>query len=106
MKSYVGFDVSLAETSVCVLNAGGKVRFEGNARSPRSTFTPKSAPRSPVARHRSRASMFGSRTSAFVCVRMIRVLSGLAWRPRSQLSTSSARAWLCVSAACTTPCRS
>jgi transposase len=33
MKSYVGFDVSLAETSVCVLDASGKVRFEGRVKS-------------------------------------------------------------------------
>jgi len=33
MTSYVGFDVSLAETSVCVLDAGGDVRFEGKVKS-------------------------------------------------------------------------
>ncbi len=29
MTSYVGLDVSLAETSVCVLGGDGQVRFEG-----------------------------------------------------------------------------
>ena len=33
MASYVGLDVSLAETSVCVLGEKGEVRFEGKARS-------------------------------------------------------------------------
>ena len=33
MTSSVGFDVSLAETSACVLDAGGKVRFEGKVKS-------------------------------------------------------------------------
>ena len=33
MTSYVGLDVSLAETSVCVLNSDGKVRYEGKAKS-------------------------------------------------------------------------
>lgn len=32
MKSYVGLDVSLAETSVCVLDGGGRVRFEGRVK--------------------------------------------------------------------------
>jgi transposase len=33
MTSYVGLDVSLAETSVCVLGSDGQVRFEGKVRS-------------------------------------------------------------------------
>ena len=33
MTSYVGLDVSLAETSVCVLEADGAVRFEGRVKS-------------------------------------------------------------------------
>lgn len=33
MTSYVGLDVSLTETSVCVLDEGGAVRFEGRVRS-------------------------------------------------------------------------
>jgi transposase len=33
MTSYVGLDVSLAETSVCVLEAHGAVRFEGRVKS-------------------------------------------------------------------------
>lgn len=33
MTSYVGLDVSLAETSVCVLGGDGQVRFEGKVRS-------------------------------------------------------------------------
>ena len=33
MTSYVGLDVSLAETSVCVLSGDGKVRYEGKVRS-------------------------------------------------------------------------
>ena len=33
MPSYVGFDVSLAETSVCVLDSAGRVRFEGEVKS-------------------------------------------------------------------------
>ena len=33
MTSYVGLDVSLAETSVCILEADGAVRFEGRVKS-------------------------------------------------------------------------
>ncbi len=33
MPSYVGLDVSLAETSVCVLDGSGRVRFEGKVKS-------------------------------------------------------------------------
>jgi hypothetical protein len=32
MTSYVGVDVSLAETSVCVLGGDGRVRFEGKVK--------------------------------------------------------------------------
>ncbi len=32
MTSYVGLDVSLAETSVCVLGGDGQVRFEGKVK--------------------------------------------------------------------------
>ena len=33
MPSYVGLDVSLAETSVCVLDGSGRIRFEGKDKS-------------------------------------------------------------------------
>lgn len=33
MTSHVGLDVSLAETSVCILEVDGAVRFEGRVKS-------------------------------------------------------------------------
>ena len=33
METYVGFDVSMEETSVCVLDAGGNIVFEGKTSS-------------------------------------------------------------------------
>ena len=33
MPSYVGLDVSLAETSVCILDGSGRVRLEGKVKS-------------------------------------------------------------------------
>ena len=38
MTSYVGLDVSLNETSVCVLDNGGHVRFEGRVPSQPETI--------------------------------------------------------------------
>jgi transposase len=49
MSEYVGLDVSLEETSVCVLDANGAVKWEGRVKSDPAALTQMIRQRAPQA---------------------------------------------------------